>query len=107
MKRFEAQVCVVTGGTQGIGWVMTQALAANGATVYACGFSQDSLEQAEAVRANLPTANQITIFSHSNKEPLPLQPHRVDVDGANKGFDGGFIIGLGSTISDGVLARNH
>ena len=43
MKRFEAQVCVVTGGTQGIGWVMTQALAANGATVYACGFSQDSL----------------------------------------------------------------
>ena len=59
MKRFEAQVCVVTGGTQGIGWVMTQALAANGATVYACGFSQDSLEQAEAVRANLPTANQI------------------------------------------------
>jgi len=59
MKRFEEQVCVVTGGTQGIGWAMTQALAAEGATVYACGFSQGSLEKAEAARAALPTASHI------------------------------------------------
>ena len=59
MKRFEEQVCVVTGGTQGIGWAMTQALAAEGATVYACGFSQGSLDKAEAARVTLPTANQI------------------------------------------------
>ncbi|MCB8947673.1 MAG: SDR family oxidoreductase [Ardenticatenaceae bacterium] len=59
MKRFEEQVCVVTGGTQGIGWAITQALAAEGATVYACGFSQGSLEKAEAARAALPTTSQI------------------------------------------------
>lgn len=38
---------------------MTQALAAEGATVYACGFSQGSLDQAAAARAKLPTASQI------------------------------------------------
>lgn len=59
MKQFQDQVCVVTGGTQGIGWAMTQALAAEGATVYACGFSSGSLEKAEAERAALATANQI------------------------------------------------
>ena len=59
MKRFEDQVCVVTGGTQGIGWAMTQALSAEGATVYACGFSQGSLDKAEAARADLSTASQI------------------------------------------------
>ncbi|MAT98594.1 MAG: hypothetical protein CL608_15740 [Anaerolineaceae bacterium] len=57
--RFQNQVCVVTGGTQGIGWVMTQALAEEGAIVYACGFSQSSLEKAEAERMKLPTASQI------------------------------------------------
>ncbi len=59
MMQFEEQVCVVTGGTQGIGWAMTQALAAEGAAVYACGFSQASLDKAEAERATLPTAGQI------------------------------------------------
>lgn len=59
MKRFEEQVCVVTGGTQGIGWMLTQALAAEGAMVYACGFSQASLDGAEAERAALSTASQI------------------------------------------------
>ncbi|WP_420640709.1 SDR family NAD(P)-dependent oxidoreductase [Candidatus Leptofilum sp.] len=57
--RFEDQVCVVTGGTQGIGWAMTWALAAQGAIVYACGFSQGSLDKAEAERATLPAASQI------------------------------------------------
>ncbi len=57
--RFQNQVCVVTGGTQGIGWVMAQALAAEGATVFACGFSQGSLDKAEVERATLPTASQI------------------------------------------------
>lgn len=56
---FQNQVCVVTGGTQGIGWAITQALAAEGATVYACGFSQGSLDQAEAECAHLPTASRI------------------------------------------------
>ncbi len=59
MKRFEDQVCVVTGGTQGIGWTLNQTLAAEGATVYACGFSQGSLDKAEAVQATLPTASKI------------------------------------------------
>jgi NAD(P)-dependent dehydrogenase (short-subunit alcohol dehydrogenase family) len=57
--RFQGQVCVVTGGTQGIGWALTRALADEGAAVYACGFSLSSLDKAEAVRATLSTAAQI------------------------------------------------
>ncbi|GJM41865.1 MAG: oxidoreductase [Ardenticatenaceae bacterium] len=59
MKRFEGQVCVVTGGTQGIGWAMTQALAVEGALVYACGFSQGSLNKAKAACDGLHTASHI------------------------------------------------
>ncbi len=59
MKRFDGQVCVVTGGTQGIGWAMTRGLAAEGATVYACGFSQSSLDDAGVERVALPSASQI------------------------------------------------
>lgn len=58
-SKFQNQVCVVTGGTQGIGWKLTQALAAQGATVYGCGFSQGSLDQAEVARVTLSTASQI------------------------------------------------
>jgi NAD(P)-dependent dehydrogenase (short-subunit alcohol dehydrogenase family) len=59
MKRFQGQVCVVTGGTQGIGWAFTRALAVEGAMVHACGFSQNSLDKAEAARLSLPSASQI------------------------------------------------
>jgi NAD(P)-dependent dehydrogenase (short-subunit alcohol dehydrogenase family) len=58
-SRFQNQVCVVTGGTQGIGWALTRALASEGAVVYACGFSQSSLEKAEVERVKLPTASRI------------------------------------------------
>jgi len=58
-SRFQNQVCVVTGGTQGIGWTLTRALADEGARVYACGFSQSSLDKAEAERTTLATAAQI------------------------------------------------
>lgn len=50
---------MVTGGTQGIGWAMVQALAAQGAVVYACGYSTGSLAHAEIRRQQLAHANQI------------------------------------------------
>lgn len=53
------QVCVVTGGTQGIGWAIVQALAVEGGTVYACGFSQGNLDRAEAERPSLPDHGRI------------------------------------------------
>jgi len=55
----EGQVCIVTGGTQGIGWAIVQTLAAHGAVVYACGLSRRNLEQAEAERATLPATATI------------------------------------------------
>ena len=58
-QSLQNKVCVVTGGTQGIGWATVQALAANGATVYACGYSSGSLERAEAERQKLPWCDQI------------------------------------------------
>lgn len=60
MQNFLANhTAVVTGGTQGIGWAMVQALADHGAQVYACGYSAGSLAQAEAERAALPRADAI------------------------------------------------
>jgi len=58
-QSLQNKVCVVTGGTQGIGWAIVQALAANGAIVYAFGFSSGSLERAEVERETLPWRDQI------------------------------------------------
>lgn len=58
---FRDKICVVTGGTQGIGWATTQALAAQGMTVYAFGYSASSLERAEAERQTLPWGDQIRL----------------------------------------------
>ena len=60
-SNFQDQVCLVTGGTQGIGWALTQMLAAHGATVNACGFSQGSLNKAEAERVTLPGRDRIRL----------------------------------------------
>ncbi len=60
MEQFlRGQTAVITGGTQGIGWALTQALAAHGAQVYACGYSATNLERAEAECATLPWRDQI------------------------------------------------
>jgi NAD(P)-dependent dehydrogenase (short-subunit alcohol dehydrogenase family) len=49
----------VTGGTQGIGWAVVQALADHGAQVYACGRTPESLALAEQARLGLPWAGII------------------------------------------------
>ena len=55
------QVVAITGGTQGIGWALVQEAAAQGATVYGCGFSAESLANAEAERVRLSSAQRITL----------------------------------------------
>jgi NADP-dependent 3-hydroxy acid dehydrogenase YdfG len=52
-------VCLVTGGTQGIGWALVQALADHGAEVYACGRSPESLGQAQRALTSLPWCEAI------------------------------------------------
>jgi NAD(P)-dependent dehydrogenase (short-subunit alcohol dehydrogenase family) len=55
------QVCLVTGGAQGIGWAISQALADHGAQVYVCDISQESLAHATEEVARSPWADQITL----------------------------------------------
>ena len=46
MKRFDDQVGLVTGGSEGIGYAIAERLVAEGATVYICGRRQDALDAA-------------------------------------------------------------
>ena len=48
------QVCLVTGGAQGIGWATARRLAAAGGTVYVCDISEEHLELASGKAAELP-----------------------------------------------------
>lgn len=49
---FKDHVCLVTGGAQGIGWAITQALADQGAHVYTCDISTEHLERAASELAD-------------------------------------------------------
>src|SRR5687767_13047929 len=44
---FEGKVCAVTGGAQGLGWALAQALADRGARVFSCDVSTDNLAKRE------------------------------------------------------------
>jgi len=48
------QVCVVTGGAQGVGWATARRLAAAGGTVYVCDISEEHLRTAQEQAARLP-----------------------------------------------------
>jgi NADP-dependent 3-hydroxy acid dehydrogenase YdfG len=58
----ENQVCLVTGGTQGIGWAIAQAMADRGARVFACGRSQASLARATEELQSLPWRDVIRLY---------------------------------------------
>ena len=53
------QVCLVTGGAQGIGWAVCQALADHGAKVYVCDISLGNIAQAQAILEGLPWCDRI------------------------------------------------
>ncbi len=60
MKQFlNGRACFVTGGTQGIGWAIAQALAERGGQVFVCGRSTGNLERAEAARQHLPWPDRL------------------------------------------------
>jgi NAD(P)-dependent dehydrogenase (short-subunit alcohol dehydrogenase family) len=55
------QVCLVTGGAQGIGWAIAQALADHGAQVHVCDISEESMARAKEELATRPWAERITL----------------------------------------------
>lgn len=55
----EGQVALVTGGAQGIGWGIAQALADHGAQVFVCDISEAQLAKAKAEAAASPWATQL------------------------------------------------
>ncbi len=56
-----SQVCLITGGAQGIGWAIAQALADHGAQVHICDISQENLAHAAEQVARSPWADQINL----------------------------------------------
>jgi NAD(P)-dependent dehydrogenase (short-subunit alcohol dehydrogenase family) len=55
------QVCLVTGGAQGIGWAIAQALADHGAQVHVCDISEENLARANEELATRPWAERIAL----------------------------------------------
>lgn len=55
------QVCLVTGGAQGIGWAIAQALADHGAQVHVCGLNEKRLAEAEQSLVNFPYGDRIVL----------------------------------------------
>lgn len=55
------QVCLITGGAQGIGWATAQALADHGAQVYVCDVADERLAQAARALPNLPWGARIVL----------------------------------------------
>jgi NAD(P)-dependent dehydrogenase (short-subunit alcohol dehydrogenase family) len=53
------QTCLVTGGAQGVGWALCQALADHGATVFACDSSDENLSAASAQLSTQPWASAV------------------------------------------------
>lgn len=70
---FSGKVCLVTGGAQGLGWALSQALADHGASVHVCDISPESLENARAELASLPGGRSIS-FSRCDV----TDPHAVE-----------------------------
>lgn len=84
---FADNVAIVTGGTQGIGWALVQALAARGARVYGCGYSQGSLEQALAAREALPCRDRIHLDRCDVTDRAALTAWMEVIDGENGRID--------------------
>lgn len=58
---FKYKTCIVTGGAQGIGWVVSKSLAENGAMVYICDISDEYLNNAKNELLNLKYKNNLDI----------------------------------------------
>lgn len=86
-QSMQDKVCVVTGGTQGIGWATVQALAAQGAAVYACGYSASSLERAEAECQTLSWGDRIHLSRCDVTDQVAYEAWLDEVYGENGRFD--------------------
>lgn len=58
-KFLAGQTCLVTGGAQGVGWALCQALADHGATVFACDISDENLSAAAEQLSTQPWASAV------------------------------------------------
>ena len=86
-NELEDTICVVTGGTQGIGWAIVQALADHGGTVYACGYSEASLDRARQEAANLPWPDRLHLSRCDVTDHLAYTAWLETIQAANGRID--------------------
>lgn len=78
-------VCLVTGGTQGIGWAIAQALAARGGRVYACGRTRAGVDRAAAELAALPWRDRLFLTQCDVTDRAQLEGWIDETAAANGG----------------------
>lgn len=102
---FDSKICIVTGGTSGIGLAISKALLGRGAAVYAVGFPQDSVDAAKEELSGYDRARAALVNVTDYEQVQGIVDRAVEENGRlDYMFNNA---GTGATVPFEVLTLDH